>query len=349
MENLIKEDVTRMLSIMGVQVLNEAYYQECSRFFGDKEKLQVCKRISSLKSWLHKDDGLGMKAIINDKLTDLKTDVPDNIGVFKTPELNEMPKRGVIYSVGPSPLDAEIIWAGTDDGLIHITKDGGKSWQNVTPPNLRSWDKISQIDASHFDKNTAYISVNAFRLDDLTPYIYKTKDGGKTWTLITKGISKDPVNVVREDPKQPGLLFAGTENEVYFSADDGVNWQSLRLNMPATSIRDLVIHENDLVIGTHGRSIWILDGIAPLREIKKAINNDFLYKPSQAFRVRWNMFSDTPLPPEEPTGKNPPDGAIIDYNLGANARLVTLEITDAQGNLIRKFSSADVSEKMDTK
>lgn len=166
--------------------------------------------------------------------------------------------------------------------------------------------------------------------------------------MITKGISNDPVNVVREDPKQPGLLFAGTENEVFFSADDGVSWHSLRLNMPATSIRDLVIHDNDLVIGTHGRSIWILDDIAPLREIKKAINNDYLYKPSQAFRVRWNMFSDTPLPPEEPTGKNPPDGAIIDYNLGENARLVTLEITDAQGNLIRKFSSADVSEKMDT-
>lgn len=299
------------------------------------------------KLWKTLDGGYHWE-IISPDLSRNKPDVPDNIGVFKTPELNEMTQRGVIYSLGPSPLDADIIWAGTDDGLIHITKDGGNSWQNITPPTLRSWDKISQIDASHFDKNTAYISVNAFRLDDLTPYIYKTKDGGKTWTLITKGISKHPVNAVREDPKQPGLLFAGTENEVYFSADDGDNWQSLRLNMPATSIRDLVIHENDLVIGTHGRSIWILDDIAPLREIKKAINNDFLYKPSQAFRVRWNMFSDTPLPPEEPTGKNPPDGAIIDYNLGENARLVTIEISDSQGNLIRKFSSADFTEKLDT-
>ena len=299
------------------------------------------------KLWKTLDGGYHWE-IISPDLSRNKPDVPDNIGVFKTPELTEMPQRGVIYSVGPSPLDADIIWAGTDDGLIHITKDGGKSWQNVTPPTLRSWDKISQIDASHFDKNTAYISVNAFRLDDLNPYIYKTKDGGKTWTLITKGMSKQPVNAVREDPKQPGLLFAGTENEVYFSADDGDNWQSLRLNMPATSIRDLVIHENDLVIGTHGRSIWILDDIASLRELKKAINNDFLYKPSQAFRVRWNMFSDTPLPPEEPTGKNPPDGAIIDYNLGENARLVTIEISDSQGNLIRKFSSAEVTEKLDT-
>ena len=299
------------------------------------------------KLWKTLDGGYHWEIISPDLSRD-KPDVPDNIGVFKSPELNEMARRGVIYSVGPSPLDADLIWAGTDDGLIHITKDGGKSWSNVTPPTLRSWDKISQIDASHFDKNTAYISVNAFRLDDLNPYIYKTKDGGKTWTLITKGLSKDPVNVVREDPKQAGLLFAGTENEVFFSADDGDNWQSLRLNMPATSIRDLVVKENDLVIGTHGRSIWILDDIAPLREIKKAFNNDFLYKPSQAFRVRWNMFSDTPLPPEEPTGKNPPDGAIIDYNLGENARLVTIEISDAQGNLIRKFSSTDVTEKLDT-
>ena len=299
------------------------------------------------KLWKTLDGGYHWEIISPDLSRD-KPDVPVNIGVFKSPELNEMARRGVIYSVGPSPLDADLIWAGTDDGLIHITKDGGKSWSNVTPPTLRSWDKISQIDASHFDKNTAYISVNAFRLDDLNPYIYKTKDGGKTWTLITKGLSKDPVNVVREDPKQAGLLFAGTENEVFFSADDGDNWQSLRLNMPATSIRDLVVKENDLVIGTHGRSIWILDDIAPLREIKKAFNNDFLYKPSQAFRVRWNMFSDTPLPPEEPTGKNPPDGAIIDYNLGENARLVTIEISDAQGNLIRKFSSTDVTEKLDT-
>jgi hypothetical protein len=299
------------------------------------------------KLWKTLDGGYHWEIISPDLSRD-KPDIPNNIGVFKTPELNEMARRGVIYSVGPSPLDADFIWAGTDDGLIHITKDGGKSWSNVTPPSLRSWDKISQIDASHFDKNTAYISVHAFRLDDLNPYIYKTKDSGKTWTLITKGLPKDPVNVVREDPKQPGLLFAGTENEVFFSADDGDNWQSLRLNMPATSIRDLVVKENDLVIGTHGRSIWILDDIAPLREIKKAVNNDFLYKPSQAFRVRWNMFSDTPLPPEEPTGKNPPDGAIIDYNLGENARLVTIEIFDAQSNLIRKFSSTDVTEKLDT-
>lgn len=297
--------------------------------------------------WKTLDGGNNWEKISPD-LSREQPEVPQSIGAFRTPELTTMNRRGVIYAVGPSTLDTNLIWAGTDDGLVHLTQDGGKTWKNVTPPSLRSWDKISQIDAGHFDKNTAYISVNAFRLDDLTPYIYKTKDGGKTWRLITKGISKDPVNVVREDHVQPGLLFAGTENEVFFSADDGDNWHSLRLNMPATSIRDLVVHENDLVIGTHGRSIWILDDIAPLREIKKAANHDFLFQPSTAYRVRWNMFSDTPLPPEEPTGKNPPDGAIIDYNLGSNASKVTIEISDAKGNLIRKFSSDDPAENLDT-
>jgi len=297
--------------------------------------------------WKTMDGGYHWEKMSPD-LSSEQPDVPQNIGSFKTPELNKMTRRGVIYSVGPSPLDSNIIWAGTDDGLVHLTLNGGKTWLNITPPSLRSWDKISQIDASHFDKNTAYISVNSFRLDDLSPYIYKTKDGGKSWTLITNGLSKDPVNVVREDPKQAGLLFAGTENEVFFSADDGENWQSLRLNMPATSIRDLVIHENDLVIGTHGRSIWILDDFAMLREIRKNLNSNYLYKPSLAHRVRWNMFSDTPLPPEEPTGKNPPDGAIIDYNIGEDAKMVTLEILDFEGNIIRKISSSDPVENLDT-
>jgi photosystem II stability/assembly factor-like uncharacterized protein len=288
--------------------------------------------------------------IISPDLSREQPEVPESIGTFRTPELAQMPRRGVIYSVGPSPLDVATIWAGTDDGLVHLTRDGGASWINATPPMLRAWDKISQIDAGHFDPQTAYISVNAFRRDDLQPYIYKTHDGGKTWKRISKGIGMDPVNVVREDPKQPGLLFAGTEREVYFSVDDGENWQPLRLNMPATSIRDLVIHENDLVIGTHGRSIWILDNIAPLREIAKATagKKPFLCKPVPTHRVRWNMFSDTPLPPEEPTGQNPPDGAILDYYLSATASQVTLEILDARGTQVRRFSSSDLQEIPDT-
>lgn len=288
--------------------------------------------------------------IISPDLTREQPEVPESIGSFRTPELEKMARRGVVYSIGPSHLDAKTIWAGTDDGLVHVTRDGGASWINVTPKELRSWDKISQIDAGHFNKNTAYIAINAFRRDDMRPHIFRTHDSGKTWKRIVNGMPNDPVNVVREDPKQPGLLFAGTEREVFFSADDGENWQSLRMNMPATSIRDLVIHENDLVIGTHGRSIWILDNIAPLREMAKAATNKqtYLFKPAAAVRVRWNMFSDTPLPPEEPAGQNPPDGAAIDYKLEVAARTLTLEILDAAGNIVRKYASTDKPEAIDT-
>jgi hypothetical protein len=264
--------------------------------------------------------------------------------------MNTMPRRGVIYAVSPSPRNVNVIWAGTDDGLVHVTRDGGKTWTNVTPPELRAWDKVSQVDAGHFDANTAYIAINAIRRDDMRPYIYKTHDGGRTWTPIVSGINPNgPVNVVREDPKQRGLLFAGTEREVVFSVDDGASWQPLRMNMPASSIRDLVIKDDDLVIGTHGRSIWIMDDIAPLRGVASAAaaKGAFLFTPSRATRVRSNMFTDTPLPPEEPTGQNPPDGAILDYHLPVEAKTLTIEIVSAGGEVIRRYSSADEPERID--
>jgi len=279
--------------------------------------------------------------IISPDLSRMKPEIPPSLDKYATPELENMARRGVIYSLGPSPLDIQTIWAGTDDGLVHVTRDGGKTWVDVTPPDLKSWDKISQIDAGHFDENTAYISVNAFRKDDLSPYIYKTKDGGQSWQLITNGISRDPVNVVREDPLKPGLLFAGTEREVFFSADDGQVWHSLRLNMPATSIRDLVIHKSDLVLGTHGRSVWILDNFSILRSLPDDQGKAHLFQPDPAIRVRWNMFTDTPLPPEEPAGENPPDGAILDYHLPQGIKQVNLEIRDSKGTLVRRFSSDD--------
>ena len=177
----------------------------------------------------------------------------------------------MIYTIAPSYLDERTIWVGTDDGLIHVTRDGGKTWNDVTPPALTPWSKVSIMDASHFDANTAYAAINTFRLDDLRPHIYRTRDGGKTWTHITSGIPDGGIiNVVREDPKRRGLLFAGTEQAVYVSFDDGEHWQSLRNNMPATSIRDLVIKDDDLVVGTHGRSFYILDDITPLRQITAA-------------------------------------------------------------------------------
>jgi len=289
--------------------------------------------------------------VISPDLTRKQPEVPASVGDFKTDNLNTMPQRAVIYAVGPSPLDKNIIWAGTDDGLIHVTTDGGETWKDVTPPAISSWDKISQIDASHFDKNTAYVAVNSIRKDDQRPHVIKTNDGGTTWKEIVNGMNPSgPVNAVREDLKQRGLLFAGTEREVCFSIDDGENWQSLRLNMPATSIRDLVVHENDLVIGTHGRSIWILDDVSPLRGMSKSMKagQSVLYEPSLATRVRFNMFSDTPLPPEEPTGQNPPDGAIIDYVLMKQCNEVKLEILDQQGKVVHAYSSNDVQEKFDS-
>ncbi len=209
--------------------------------------------------------------IISPDLTREQPEVPESVGDFHTPEMDTMARRGVIYAVGPSPLDVDTLWAGTDDGLVHLTTDGGQTWQDVTPPELRPWDKVSQIDAGHFDTETAYLAINAIRRDDMRPHIYRTHDRGQTWTRIVEGLHPmGPVNVVREDPEQPGLLFAGTERTVYFSVDDGDHWHPLRQNLPPSSMRDLVIHQNDLVVGTHGRSIWVLDDISPLRELVAA-------------------------------------------------------------------------------
>jgi hypothetical protein len=243
-----------------------------------------------------------------------------------------------------------VIWAGTDDGLIHVTRDGGKAWKNITPPELTPWSKISQLDASRFDDLTVYAAVNRFRLDDQKPHIYRTHDGGATWKETVTGLPDGPVNTVREDPVRKGLLFAGTELAVYVSFDDGDHWRPLRLNMPPISVRDLVIHGNDLVVGTHGRGFWILDDIAPLRQLSGEIaaSDAHLFRPSAAYRVRRNQNTDTPLPPEEPAGQNPPDGAIFYYSLkSASPTPVTLEVFDATKNLVRRYSSDDKAEPID--
>ena len=282
--------------------------------------------------------------IISPDLSREKPEVPASIGVFRRPEMATQQRRGVIYAVAPSPKDVNVIWAGTDDGLIHVTKDGGKNWKNVTPPAIDAWSKISQIDASHSDINTAYVAVNRIRLDDQKPHIYRTTDGGATWKEIVNGLPDGPVNTVKEDPRRPGLLFAGTELNVFVSFDNGESWRSLRLNMPATSIRDLVIHNDDVVVGTHGRSFWILDDITPLRQYNAALvdSDVHLFTPQEAVRVKRNVNTDTPLPPEEPAGQNPPDGAIINYYLGKDTTTpVTLEIFDSKNQLVRRFSSDD--------
>jgi hypothetical protein len=258
--------------------------------------------------------------------------------------MKTMAPRGVIYAVAPSPKDINTIWCGSNDGLIEVTHDGGKNWNDVTPPELTSWSKVSIIDAGHFDVQTVYAAVNRIRCDDMHPYIYRSHDGGKTWQKIITGVPDDPINTVREDPKQKGLLFAGSETAVYVSFDDGGHWQPLRLNMPASSIRDLIVKDDDIVVATHGRAFWILDDITPLRQLVNPglTAEATLFKPEKAMRVRWDMNPDTPLPPDEPAGQNPPDGAIIDYYLkNSSNNEVTLEILDAAGNSIRKYSSND--------
>ncbi len=289
--------------------------------------------------------------VLSPDLTRESYETPPSLGTFAPLDPEKGKHRGVIYALAPSPKDSNVIWSGTDDGLIHVTRDGGKTWKNVTPKALTPWSKVSLLEASRFDAPTAYAAVNRFRLDDLKPHIWRTKDSGATWEEIVRGIPENAVvNAVREDPVRRGLLFAGTERGVFVSFDDGGRWQALQLNLPATSVRDLVIHGDDLVVGTHGRSFWILDDVSPLRQSTPEIAaaDLHLFSPATATRVRRSIWPDTPLPPEEPAGQNPPDGAIVDYALKARAEVpVTLEFSDSAGRLVRRFSSDDRPEPID--
>jgi photosystem II stability/assembly factor-like uncharacterized protein len=252
-----------------------------------------------------------------------------------------------IFTVAPSPVEAGVIWAGSDDGLIHVTRDGGKNWSNVTPKDIPDWSVISLIDASPFSAGSAYVAVDNHQQDDFKPYLYKTDDYGKTWTKITNGIPDDGyTHVVRQDPADKNLLYAGTETGVYVSFDDGAQWQPLQLNLPTTSIRDLTVKHDDLIAATHGRSFWILDDVTPLRQLSSsaASADVYLYKPRVTYRLR-GLGGYHSL---NPVGQNPPDGAIISYYLKSAPSAkdtITLEILDSQGNLVRKYSSKKKEEK----
>jgi photosystem II stability/assembly factor-like uncharacterized protein len=300
--------------------------------------------------WKTTDGGKRWTQVSPD-LTRKTFDAPKNIGIFADQPAAQPKQRGVIYAVSISPLDSKRIWAGTDDGLLHVTTDSGAHWTDATGSALQPFEKVSILEASHFDAQTAYAAINTLRLDEMHPRILRTHDGGKSWTEIHNGIADGaPVDAVREDPKRKGLLFASTERTVYVSFDDGDHWQSLRLNLPATSMRDLEIKGDDLIVATHGRGFWILDNISALRELSEKNSDAVLFRPQTATRVRWDMNSDTPLPPDEPMADNPPDGAILDYMLPASTSgPVTLEIRDAGGKAIRTFSSNDPVPPADPK
>ena len=254
---------------------------------------------------------------------------------------------GVVSTIAASSLNGELIWAGSDTGVIHVTRDGGKTWKNVTPKGLSDWSRVSLIEASNFDPAEAYAAIDRHRLDDQQPYLYRTRDYGASWQLITNGIAASSfVRAVRQDPQSKNLLFAGSELGIYLSFDDGDRWQSLQLNLPTTSVQDIVIHGDDLVIATHGRSFWILDDISALRQVNHAseASEPFLYSPAAAVRVDNDWFLGTPVPPEEPAAANPPNGAIIDYYLNSAASQSKLEIFNAKGELVRGFSSDDRRE-----
>ena len=289
-------------------------------------------------------DGGRSWQIISKDLTRENPGAPASVGTLMRKGMEKT--RGVIYALAPSFKDLNTLWAGTDDGLLWNTRDGGKNWNEITPKELTPWSKVTQISASHFDEQTAYASVSRFRISDMHPYIYRTHDGGRSWALITQGLAEfGPVDTVREDPVRKGLLFAGTENAVWVSFDDGDHWQSLQLNLPHTSMRDLWIHEDDLIVGTHGRSFWILDDITSLREAAASTAGSVhLFTPAPAYRIQRSTNTDTPLPPDEPAAANPPDGALLDYYLPSAASSVTIEILDPKGQLVRKFSSTDKPE-----
>ncbi len=250
---------------------------------------------------------------------------------------------GVISTIAPSPQEAGLIWVGTDSGLIQLTRDGGHSWRNVTPPSLEPWEKISAIDASPLDPGSAYAAVDDRRRDDFRPHVLRTHDYGKSWTEVDEGLpAGEVVPVVRADAVRPGLLYAGTSAGVYLSFDDGSHWQSLRLNLPNAQVNDLQVHGDDLVAATQGRALWVLDDMTPLRQLSRAAlgARAHVFAPEVAWRVHPNNNKDTPLPPETPAGRNPPAGAVIDYWLGEDTKgPVTLEIYNFKGELVRRFSS----------
>jgi photosystem II stability/assembly factor-like uncharacterized protein len=297
--------------------------------------------------WRTKDGGSSWTPVSPD-LTREQLVVPPNLDAATAADVNEKgPRRGVVYAIAPSPVTDGLIWAGTDDGLVWRTTDDGKHWENVTPKGLQPWSKIGVVEASHFDPQTAYIAVDRHRLDDFRPYVFRTRDGGRTWTPIVKGLIGDgplnSVNVVREDPGRTGLLYAGTERGVFVSFDDGDSWRPLQQDLPATSVRDIEVKGNDLVIATFGRGFYVMDDVETLHELPATqAPSTHLFRPATAVRLRPLGFTGTPHPKDEPEAANPPDGAYLDYYLDHTPKgPVEIAIYDGKEALVRRFSSTD--------
>ena len=272
---------------------------------------------------------------ISDDLTRPDPTVPPTLDKASAEDVD--PNRGnggVVYTIAPSPLLVPMLWIGTDDGLIKLTLNDGRSWSDVTPPALAPWHRVTTIEASHFDFNAAYASVDCHQLQDFDPHIYRTRDQGRTWTAITTGLPAGAyVHTVREDPERQGLLFAGTERGAYISFDDGDHWQALQLNLPHTSVRDFQIYAGDLIVGTHGRGIWVIDDISTLRQLNDTVaaSSAYLFKPADAYNYDQGGDNGTPLQKDEPQTPNPPVGAYIDYYLGSDAADARIEVLDASG------------------
>ena len=280
---------------------------------------------------------------ISGDLTRPDPGVPGNLDAAAAAQVDRNGKRGVIYAIAPSPLRAPLLWIGTDDGFIQLTQDDGKTWQNVTPNAITSWSRVTMMEASHFDPNVAYASVDRHQLQDFDSYIYRTRDLGKSWQKITNGLPAGVyVHTVKEDPKRRGLLVCGTERGAFLSFDDGDSWQPLQLNLPVTSVRDFEFYENDLIVATHGRGFWVIDDISALRQATDAIAkvDVYLFKPADAINVQQGGDNGTPLQKDEPQAPNPPNAAYIDYYLRTpSADPVTLQVLDSAGAVVATYSS----------
>ena len=294
---------------------------------------------------------------ISPDLARLNPPKPANLDPLTSKDIDQpMTERfGVVYTISPSPLQATMVWAGTDDGLIHVTRDDGKAWTDVTPPEMTPWSKVSQLEAGHFDVESAYASVDRHRLADMKPYIYRTHDGGKTWKNIVTGIPEGAfVNSIKEDPKAKGLLYAATELRLYVSFNDGDRWQPLQNNMPVTSVRDVVVHGDDLDVATYGRGFWVLDQMTALRQLATdgaqiSSSGAYLFTPGETFALRQGGMNGTPLPHEEPQLLNPPSGVVAYYWLkSAASGPLKVELLDANGGVRSCLASDTPVKPVDT-